>query len=147
MKAFITYWLPVVMWMGAIYWGSSQSVLPEPLSSPSWQGVLLRKTVHLVEYAVLGALLWRALFNTPLAQRKAERSDVKDPRATSVSWRGRSFPVALMIGLLYAIFDEWHQSLIPNREARLLDVVIDMAGIVAALGLIEWCSTRRLEDR
>ena len=128
MKGLINYWLPVIVWMGGIYWGSSLSVLPGPLSSSSWQAVLLRKTVHLAEYAVLATLLWCALRSTCPAQTKVQPATL---------W---SFPVAFVIALLYAVFDEWHQSLVPGREARLLDVGIDMVGVVVALGLIWWRS-------
>ena len=128
--------------MSGIYWGSSQSILPGPLSSPSWQGLLLRKTVHLVEYAVLATLLWRALLNTRPAQTKVEHGQSNDtsPRVAALSSRRWTFPLAFVIPLFYAIFDEWHQSFVPNREARLLDVGVDMVGMVMSLGLIRWRS-------
>ena len=45
-------------------------------------------------------------------------------------------PVIVWMGGIY--WDEWHQSLVPNREARLLDVSIDIVGMVMTLGLIWW---------
>jgi len=57
MKDPASYWVRVMIWMSGIYWGSSLSILPGPLSSPSWQGLPPRKTVCLVEYAVLAFLL------------------------------------------------------------------------------------------
>ena len=108
MKGLINYWLPVIVWMGGIYWGSSLSVLPGPLSSPSWEGLLLRKSVHLVEYAVLATLLWRALLNSCPARTKAEHGESNDPPPATLPSRGWTFPLAFLIALLYAIFDEWH---------------------------------------
>jgi len=143
MKDLTNYWLPVMIWMGGIYWGSSQSVLPGLLSSPSWEGLLLRKTVHLVEYAVLATLLWRALLNTPLGQTRAQHGESNDPPPATLSSRRWTFPLAFVIALVYAIFDEWHQSFVPNREARLLDVGIDMVGMVTALGLMWWRSASK----
>jgi len=142
MKGLINYWLPVIVWMGGIYWGSSLSVLPGPLSSPSWQGVLLRKTVHLVEYAVLAALLSRGLLNACLARTKAEHGESNDAPARAVTLASGwwTFPRAFAIALLYAVFDEWLQSLVPNREARFLDVGIDMVGAVMTLGFTWWRS-------
>lgn len=140
MKGLINNWLPVIAWMGGIYWGSSLSILPGPLSSSSWQGLLLRKTVLLVEYAVLATLLWRALLNTRQAQAQVEHGESNDPPPATLSSRGWTFPLAFVIALLYAVFDEWHQSLIPNRDARLLDVGIDTVGVVMGLGLIWWRS-------
>lgn len=93
-----------------------------------------------MEYAVLATLLWRALLNTYPAQAKVEHGETIDPLPATLSLRGWTFPLAFVIALLYAIFDEWHQSLVPNREARLLDVGIDMVGMVTALGLIWWRS-------
>lgn len=136
----LTYWLPVMVWMGGIYWGSSQPLLPGPLSSPSWQGLLLRKTVHFVEYTVLATLLWRALVNTYPPQTKVKHSERSDPPPATLWSRRWSFPLAFVIALLYAIFDEWHQSLVPGREARLLDVGIDMVGAVLAFGYVGWRS-------
>jgi len=142
MKGLINHWLPVVIWMGGIYWGSSLSILPGPLSSPSWEGILLCKTVHLVEYAVLATVLWRALLNTRVAQTKAEHGASNDPRlaAATLSLGRWTFLLAFVIASVYAIFDEWHQSFVPNRDARLLDVGIDMVGAITALGLIWWRS-------
>lgn len=34
MKDSASYWVRVMIWMGGIYWGSSLSILPGPLSSP-----------------------------------------------------------------------------------------------------------------
>ena len=142
MKGLINYWLPVMIWMGGIYWRSSLSMLPEPLSSPSWEGLLLRKGVHPMEYAVLATLLWRVLLDAYPAQAEAEygESNSPPPAAPTLSSRHWTFPLAFVIALLYAIFHEWYQSLIPNCQAWLLDVGIDMLGMVAALGLIWWRS-------
>jgi len=145
MKGLVDYWVPVMTWMGGIYWGSSLSVLPGPLSSPSWESLLLRKTMHLVEYAVLATLLWRGLLNTRQAQAKVGGGESNDPplAPSTLSSRRWSFPLAFLIALLYAIFDEWHQSFVPNREARLLDVGIDMVGMVTALGFTWWRSASK----
>lgn len=136
MKDLINYWLPVIVWMGGIYWGSSLSILPGPLSSSPWEGVLLRKTMHLVEYAVLAALLWRGLVNAFRAQTTLKQGESNHPPPANPKSRLWAFPVALLIAFLYAISDEWHQSLVPNREARLLDVGLDMVGMAIGLALI-----------
>jgi len=91
---------------------------------------------------VLATLLWRALLNTRQAQAQVEDGESNDPppAASTVSSRRWTFRLAFVIVLLYAIIDEWHQTLVPNRQARLLDVGVDMVGVVTALGLIWWRS-------
>ena len=52
-------WLPALAWMGVIFWFSSQSELPRPAND--LLNLLMRKTAHLSEYAVLALLYVRAL--------------------------------------------------------------------------------------
>ncbi len=75
--------------------------------------LVLRKVAHLSEYAVLGALLQRALAR---------------PR------------LAIVIGGLYAVSDEIHQHFVRGRHAAWYDVVIDTVGVT--IGVILWSRTR-----
>jgi VanZ family protein len=90
--------------MALIFIGSHQSRLV--VSENTLLDLLLKKGGHVVEYAVLGLLLQRAII-----------------------WRGAITAtralIALMVGIAYAISDEAHQSLVPGRSPRLLDVGID----------------------
>src|SRR4030095_8797650 len=78
MRTFLKYWLPVFIWLGVIFAGStdifsteqtSRYLVPflrwlDPqisLSTMATAHFALRKLGHLTEYAVLAALLWRAL--------------------------------------------------------------------------------------
>lgn len=74
----------------------------------------VRKLAHLTEYAILAALLVRAL-------SRPGRT------ATAVA------ALALALSAGWAALDEWHQSFVPSRTAALGDVAIDTVG--AALGL------------
>ena len=79
----------------------------------------LRKAAHVSEYAVLAALLYRALVNTIL--------------------RGRvllSAAIVLLVCGVYAVSDEFHQSFVPSRTATARDVGIDAAGAVFGVLLI-----------
>jgi VanZ family protein len=71
--------------------------------------LVLRKLAHVTEYAILGALLLRAL--------------------------ERPLP-AFAVGVLYAASDEVHQHFVSGRHASPVDVAIDAAGI--AIGLAAW---------
>jgi VanZ family protein len=111
------YWLPLIGWMGIIFWFSSQ---PEPFALPqSWQQELVGKAGHLIGYAGLGVLWWRAL---------------QAHRFTSQPQK-----LAFVLTVLYAIFDEYHQTFVPGRNGSTTDVLIDATG--AALGL--WLLCRR----
>lgn len=102
----VNRWLPVVLWMGLIFFLSSQPHLPR-YPTPSID-LLLNRVAHLFEYAVLAILLHRAVGDE------------------SGRW-------ALLIGGLYALSDELHQSFVPGRNAELLDLAFDVLGVILGL--------------
>lgn len=83
---------------------------------------VIRKGGHLTEYAILGALLWRAC-------RKPVRND---PRG----WNWNHAGAALIIAAVYSASDEIHQAFVPSREARVTDSLIDTLGASIGLFLI-----------
>ena len=138
-RAFIKYWLPVLVWMVIIFSASSDTMsfqhssrilapiihwLFPQLSEEKISAIVffIRKCAHLTEYAVLALLLWRAL-------RKPVR---RDPRP----WRWVEARLALLFVAIYAATDEFHQLFVPHREASVGDVIIDTAGGVAGLVLL-----------
>lgn len=113
----IYYWLPLIAWMGGIFWFSSQPQpidLPEPLLQ-----TLIGKGGHMIGYAVLGLLWWRAL---AARQGQVDR---------------RTLVLAFFLTVLYAISDEYHQTFVPGRGGSPKDVLIDATG--AGLGLWLLC--------
>lgn len=107
-------WGPVVTWMALIFFLSAQAQLPTP--EQHWLDVVLEKSAHTLEYAVLAALLSRAL-------------------AASDGERRRAFGVAVLLAWLYALTDEFHQRFVPGRSADWSDIVFDWLGAVAGAGL------------
>ena len=105
-SAALRLWAPVVLWAAVIFAFSSVPDLGTGLGT--WD-LVLRKLAHVAEYALLGALLLRAL---------------GDERA------------ALAAGVAYAISDELHQHFVPGRTGSPLDVVIDSVGV--AFGVLLW---------
>jgi VanZ family protein len=73
--------------------------------------LLLRKIGHFSEYAVLGLFARRAFITStrPLLQRY---------------W----FHLGLLLVVVYALLDEYHQSFVPSRTASIYDSAIDVAG-------------------
>lgn len=106
----LTVWLPVALWAAVIFTFSSIPSLSTGLGG--WD-TILRKGAHVAEYAVLGALLYRAL--------------------------GRE-ALALGVGIAYAATDELHQHFVRGRHASPVDVAIDAAGI--AVGMLVWLRVR-----
>jgi VanZ family protein len=102
----LTLWAPVALWAGVIFALSSIPNLGTGLGT--WDYVL-RKCAHVMEYAILAALLYRAL--------------------------GRHVP-AFLAALAYAASDELHQRFVHGRHGTPVDVAIDAVGIVA--GLLVW---------
>ena len=81
---------------------------------------LLRKTGHVIGYALLSFFLFRAWRETlPVAARR---------------WGLLWGTLAVLGTLLVASLDEWHQTFLPSRTGRWQDVVLDTsAGIGAQL--------------
>ena len=96
-------WLPVVVWCAVIFAFSAVPSLGTGLGG--WD-LVLRKLAHMAEYAILAALLLRAC-NRPA--------------------------VVLVLGSLYAVSDEFHQTFVQGREGRARDVAIDVVGLVVGL--------------
>jgi VanZ family protein len=99
-------WAPVVAWAAVIFTLSSISDLGTGLGT--WD-LVLRKLAHAAEFALLGALLARAL--------------------------GRD-GAAFAAGVAYAVSDELHQHVVPGRVGSPVDVAIDAVGV--ALGVYAW---------
>jgi VanZ family protein len=106
----LNMWLPVVIWAALIFTISSVPSLDSGLGV--WDTVL-RKIAHVAEYAVLGALLYRAV---------------------------RREPAAIFLGSLYAVTDEVHQSFVAGRHGSPVDWLIDTAGVVVGVLLLSWRS-------
>lgn len=65
------------------------------------------------------------------------------PKKTSIL---RICAIALVICVLYAISDEFHQYFVPGRSCRFIDVIIDTAGAslsITILGIINHISQRK----
>ena len=111
----LSAWLPVVVWAGVIFAFSSVPSLSTDLGT--WD-TILRKLAHLAEYAILGALLDRALRRPQLA-------------------------VAIVFAALYAVTDEEHQVFVEGRHGAPLDVGIDILG--ALVGVFLWRRRKLVE--
>jgi len=124
---FLSRYLPLVVWLAFISFASTDSFNAAntsriigplvlwlfPNTSPETLATIhfvVRKIAHFTEYAILGFLAARAF-------RVHQR------------W----FLISLVLIVVYALFDEYHQSFVPSRTASIFDSFIDMAGGLSAL--------------
>lgn len=101
---------PVLVYAAFIFILSSLSRSPDFV--PSFSGFDM--IGHFIEYYFLGCLLYRWLSykDGPLRREYA-------------------LFTAMLIGTIYGLTDEWHQSFVPGREATFRDVLCDIAGTAA----------------
>jgi VanZ family protein len=107
----VTLWLPDVAWAALIF---ALSAIPSLSSGLGTWDTVLRKCAHVTEYAVLAALIVRAL--------------------------GRELP-AFLAAVAYAATDELHQHFVRGRHASPVDVAVDAVGVM--LGILVWTRARR----
>lgn len=131
-------WLASALWMRIIYLLSDQpnSSRVTQLYLGVWN-ILGRKGAHVCEYAILFCL-YLAAFNASFHAMGRNRSQTNS--RTLLAPAGVS--VAIVLSILYAATDEWHQSFVPGRSASVFDVLVDTSGIL--LGLIVCFSVHRL---
>ena len=132
---------PLVVWALLIFIGSGSVLSAEhtsvvlqfvkwlfPSTSPeslAWFHFFLRKAGHLTEYAILATLAARAFRNS--SHQFIQRH-----------W----FKFSILLAVVYALSDEFHQSFVPSRTASIHDSLIDSAGALIALVVI-WLRHRR----
>jgi len=127
-RDFVKYWLPVILFACFIFWMSTETFSSEGTFSvvravinflvPGLSGkevdlihAIIRKLAHVVEYLILGFLLFRAFRGR-----------------SSAWWSWRWFFLATIVVLLWAASDEFHQSFVSTRTASIVDVGIDIVG-------------------
>lgn len=134
-RIMIIAWSLALLWMGVIFYLSSQSGLESAHLSSGFREKLLsflglffpaiktasfdgfdyfiRKNAHFFAYLFLGILVYFAVTNS--------------------HWP-KPFFTAMIICVMYAASDEWHQLFVPGRSGQISDVLLDSSG--ALLGII-----------
>lgn len=113
MRRWFALWGPSLLLMVIIFVLSSQSEIPSPDNLTLDR--ILKKGAHALGYGLLAVSYGRALLGSGVR---------------------RFVPLALLLTLLYALSDEWHQTFVPGRNGTPLDVLLDFAGGV--VGLLVW---------
>ena len=135
------YMIPVIIWMIFIFYMSGKTgqessgqsgkislfitdLLEKVRQDPAQEmqnlqdilELVIRKAAHMTEYAILFLLSYLATVKISMSQSR---------------FYNRS--IAVLISLLYACSDEMHQLLVPGRSGKMIDVGIDMAGVLIVL--------------
>lgn len=119
MNKFIKYWLPPIAWMCLIFYLSSKHDVS--VAEEFAVNFILLKTVHVIVYAILYFLFFRALYS----EQKKKKLD-------------ESLLLAAFYTILYAASDELHQAFVPNRQGHIRDVIIDAFGIYIMFSYIKY---------
>jgi len=135
----LEYWLPVVLWMGFIYWMSTESFSAQHTLKVLRWGLhflfgsvspktiflvheIVRKSAHVTEYFISGLLLFRAF-----------RGSMNDRS----HWHWALFSMGVIV--LLALSDEFHQTFISSRTPSMIDVGIDsFGGFLAQCVQVAW---------
>jgi VanZ family protein len=130
----ILWWAITLAWAALIFYLSTQRFMPafsqallartldwlhirvSPGTFDFLHDYLLRKSAHLIEYAMFALLL----YGVPGDQRQ-------------MLWRPRRAVVCMLLAAAYSLTDEYHQSYIPGRHASLFDCALDTVGASLAM--------------
>ena len=140
------FWIPVFLWLGIIAvesFGLSSNVtggwlwkllrlLHAHISLQAVQELnhILRKTGHFTGYGILCVLIFRAWFHTLVSRSNITWTSSESSRVASAlhSIRVRCTLLAVIMTLITAILDEWHQAFDPSRTSSGWDVALDVTG-------------------
>jgi VanZ family protein len=136
MRRLLTHWLPPIAWAAVILSASTDAFSaantggwleriavwltghPFAPSTLEVMNFVMRKSAHLTEYGILGALVFRAL------------------RGDRTWWSLRWAVGAIVLAACVASIDEIHQMFVPSRTGTWHDVLLDAAGATVAQVLI-----------
>ena len=124
-RTLLVYWAPILAYVGLIFLLSSFSRLPFKVSLFPH----LDKLLHFTEYSLLALLVARGIRSLPR------------PEAFWSMWL-----LSAGIVLVFGGLDELYQSLVPNRQSDLFDLIADCAGGLTGSGLYLWWTSRRYRD-
>ena len=108
-------WLPPIIWAIVIFSFSSYQTVQA--SQIKWQDFIVKKSFHIIEYAILTTFVYRAMKESGLNRKKAGI-------------------YSILFTILYGITDEFHQSFTQGRESKARDVIFDTIGGLLSIYII-----------
>jgi VanZ family protein len=119
-KKFTIYWLPLIIYCGALFIQSSFA------ATGQYSVSFFDKILHFTAYALLGILFFRALGTLAIRKRT---------HLTAL--------LSIMAASLYGLSDEIHQYFVPLRDADMLDWLADVIGSICGVLLYLYTLRRR----
>lgn len=105
---------PVVALALAIFIESSQSKIPFLDASI----VGMDKVLHFLAFFMFGVFLQLAIYGNMKGRRLAL--------------------LVILLGAVFGLSDEFHQSFVPGRDADIFDLIADIAGVISSLFLLKF---------
>ena len=121
MPNIIKYWFPPVVFCLLLF---IQSSFPSPIKEPDVP--FFDKYLHLLAYAILGALFYRAYATQRIGGNKSKVA-----------------VLSILSAGLYGISDEIHQYFVPGRNADIMDAAVDFIGAVCGVLCYQYLAKRR----
>jgi VanZ family protein len=122
-RKFAKWWLPVIVWMGVIFIGSSIGSLPSVGGETS--DAIVHRVAHVIEYAIFGALMLRAVSK----ERPIRKHEVI---------------MTVISATVYGATDEIHQRFTPGRSSEASAVLFDAVGGLLGAWVYRWWCRRTL---
>jgi VanZ family protein len=136
-------YLPLLIWMGFIFFASGDAMSVSntsrflrslmtwfypSLTDENYRVIqfFIRKFSHFAEYALLALFAVRAFIGS-----------------SKNVLRNHWFLSALLLVIVYALLDEFHQSFVSTRTGSIYDSMIDTAGGLTALIIFSWWQRRQ----
>lgn len=157
LMAFV-FWVLTLCWIAVIFHLSAETDIESSSLSSSilmfineicntnfTDDSLLRMAAHSSEFALLTVLTYMALSSTNKISNKTSYSE--SPVKLMRSDNEMNIIFTLWFTILNAIFDEYHQLFVPGRDGSIVDVLIDLVGIIIILAVIRVVFTIYLRSK
>lgn len=139
------WWLPTLLWLSIQAAFSTDTFSADHTGTVLWRVIhalfgsisqqhfeqihfFVRKSAHFCSYGLLSVFAffsWKATL--PAASR----------------WMARWSGLALLLTLVAASLDEFHQSFVPSRTSSWHDIALDMTGAIVFQVILAWYLRRR----
>ena len=141
------FWILSLTWVVVIFYLSSQAAsessdlshiflntVNELFSVEVQDDSVIRTVAHATEFALLTFLSYMALSSTNKISNKT--SYAESPVKLMRSDNEMNIIFTLWFTIINAIFDEYHQLFVIGRDGSIMDVLVDLIGIVLVLIII-----------
>jgi VanZ family protein len=154
----VIFWILTLFWIVVIFSLSNQTAtqssglsqmflnfINEILNANYDDDSIIRTVAHSTEFALLTVLSYVALSSTNKISNKTSYSE--SPVKLMRSDNEMNIIFTLWFAVINSIFDEYHQLFVVGRDGTILDVLIDLIGIVIVLILIRVIFTIYLKTK